>query len=178
MNAPPLAHFTNCAERVNTPRTMLDRAGFGMMPAAICTSNPGPIAMAARFNFFSPSVETISSNRRAWPSSWSQQGVEIFRCQLFEKRIESVGQSRAGKAGRGRTLFQSELAKGKRRLPPVLRDAAQQTDQVRRRARRQIFFAIAPQRLAGLADHGRGGLRFRREIGEEIVRQLHGILNL
>ncbi len=33
----PLAHFTNCAERVSRPKAMLVSAGFGMLPAEMWT---------------------------------------------------------------------------------------------------------------------------------------------
>jgi len=53
------AHLTNCAERASAPNTMLISAGFGTFPGAMCASNSGPLAMAARRAFSSAGVATI-----------------------------------------------------------------------------------------------------------------------
>jgi hypothetical protein len=43
----PLAHFTNWAERVSSPRMTLMKTGVGMLPAAMCAINSGPTAIEA-----------------------------------------------------------------------------------------------------------------------------------
>ncbi len=89
-NDVPRAHFTNCAERVRNPSTMLKIVGFGMFPAAMWTSNVRPSSQAAgvRDAIGRETIQTLDVSEIL-----RDERVEILTRELLEERNRARGRA-------------------------------------------------------------------------------------
>src|SRR5580704_15882340 len=102
-----------------------------------------------------------------------QQRAQIFLRHLPEKRIQTVRQRPRRKTRRLWPFLQREFAKWIILLQPVFRRVAQHPYQRRRWTAREVSLAIALERLARVRDQRGRQLRFRRQVRDEIIRQVH-----
>ena len=68
-------------------------------------------------------------------------------------------------------MFERKLSKAVIRMQPVFGHVPQKADSAFGGSVCEITVAVALERLAGLADHGRAECGLRREVSEKIIRQ-------
>jgi hypothetical protein len=87
--AVPLAHFTNCADRVNSPSTMLSRVGFGNVTRRDVHQElrPSDERGARPISLEFTGHEIVQPAR--FPKFLSQQGMEILNRELPKELIQT-----------------------------------------------------------------------------------------